>query len=357
MIYRRTALAHASVYGVMALPKPFPSLFVQSLSSTPFNDSITEQVVGGADLMNDEFANDDSLTAPSTCEPVSIDVDIFPLESNVEGFDVGLPTRLDLTDACAISEEPILDDQHDVDNDSNSSSVVSLRIPSPIRQDQSHCFDKLVDMYDVDHTLQEILSEVSSVLDDSSDDDVVFRESLLLKLRAFASEARVSRQHMNTLLSILNDHGVSNFPNDYRTLLKECAFLDSSRSLADPFAQTSAAIQILVCGYCWLATFDDAAILNAVTCPHCEVATVRCPRPMCYTRCVLLASLGRRSMSSLTFCQNCERGSDSTIARRTFRFPLENYIRTAFSRPEFAHSLMAPFAGFCELRKTNVASG
>ena len=309
-----------------------------------------------ADLTNDAIVMDDNRAETADCQPIIIDMDDISLQLHVEGFDTISPaipptspsplgTLSNMTNFDGIDHAP-----------SESSSVISIRIPSPFRQQQADCFQNPVNVFDVDDEILEVKgSEVSSVLIESSDDDDGFRDSLLLKLRAFASEARVSRRHMNTLMEILRDHGVAQFPQDYRTLLNECAILDRLSLRADPFAQRSTVLETLVCGYCWLASFDDVAIKNAVTCSHCQVATVRCPRPMCYTRCILISSLGGRSVSSLIFCLYCEKGSESTLARRTFRFPLANYIKSAFSRLDFAQSAMAPFKGFCALTKSNPA--
>ena len=144
----------------------------------------------------------------------------------------------------------------------------------------------------------------------------------MLKIRAFARDARVSRRHMNFLLGIFRDLGFSRFPLDYRTFLNECKTIDSLTHGTTPFALPSEAILILVCGFCWLSTLSEGPDMLVSTCAHCDVTTVRCPRPMCYSRCVLKHRLGGRAMSSLIYCIHCEIGPDSRVARRTFSFPL-----------------------------------
>ena len=215
-------------------------------------------------------------------------------------------------------------------------------------------FDDL-DIYNCDTILpaRELSSSSSLTVGGEDSDDDSSKETLMLRLRAFAREARVSRRHMNALMAIFRDYGFTWFPLDYRTLILECARFDKTVQRSTTFAQPAEAVLVLVCGKCWLSPFDELLQKSAVLCAHCQVTTVRCPRPMCYTKCVLTMLLGGRAMSSLVRCLYCEIGSESSVARRTFRFPLENYVRNAFSRSEFGLSLMAPFTGFCELKRTH----
>ena len=155
-------------------------------------------------------------------------------------------------------------------------------------------------------------------------------------------------------MGIFRDLGFDWFPLDYRSMLNQCTEIDSLMSFSTPFAQPAQAELVLVCGVCWLSQFDHKILAEAVECQKCDVTTVRCPRGKCSAKCVLTASLRGRAMTSLTPCNACCIGSESPVARRTFRFPLEGYLRHAFSDPDFGHAVMAPFKGFCELRKRDI---
>ena len=268
----------------------------------------------------------------------------------IEGFD-GLES---LFEAPILVDQPL---QIEANNDaSDTSSIASLNMQALNFLDSQPCLvSDHLDFYNCDETLiaRRSCSNSSSGIDtaDSSNDECA-RQELMLKLRAFAREARVSRRHMNALMGIFRGLGFQWFPLDYRSMLKECCLIDSMLSISAPSAQPGNAQLVLVCGRCWLTCFDDTLLMTSVQCHHCHVTTVRCPRSKCYAKCVITASLRGRVMNALIHCLNCEIGPESTVARRTFRFPLAGYLRQAFSDPLFTEAAMAPFTRFCELRRS-----
>ena len=182
----------------------------------------------------------------------------------------------------------------------------------------------------------------------SSDDDQK-NNDFMLQMRCFATHARVSRVHMNELLRILRDQGFEWLPLDYRSVLNKCSDFDRLTQLAPPIGSSTSADVTLVCGYCFLASFDEPDLRGAVTCHRCDVTVLRCPRPMCYTNCVMTGELGARSMSSLQKCMSCMVHSESPVARRTFRFNISTYLKNAFADVKQATNFMAPFLSYYSL--------
>ena len=345
----RTLLIHATRYGMMSTKNEmtldsgsprlqFGSPGLRTSSNLEFTDRdeeietpMTPFAIEGTEteVVHETLLIDDS--SMPMIEAFDLDVTLFSLHP-----DTGEHSLEDFTPELA----------------SETSSVASLHVNSisliPDDSPNGLCQGEVCNSGE---HLKPRLDESDSDLQSSDTEDEISKNSFKLKLRAFAQEARVSRRHMNALMCLLRDVGLSWFPLDYRTLLNECSVIDATMSIAAPFAQPADAIVILVCGHCWLSYFDAGMISAAVTCTKCDVSTVRCPRPLCYSRCVLTSQLRGRSMNSLVYCTSCGIGSDSTVARRTFRFPLSRYVQKAFSNHQFAFDAMAPFHGFCELMR------
>ena len=351
-VHQRTLLRHAKTYGIMvelAVVNEHNSVLqVLPERLVPLEIPIDlAPVAANPEIIALDEVDISSITPEF---PILGDVDIvkdFDCSPDIEGFD----GNVSFVESAAQAAQTEPNTQT-----SDTSSIASLNIHhfdrfGDIDIDQCPASDTL-DVYNCDQTLlaRDRSTNSSSVIVDSSDDECE-RQSLMLKLRAFAREARVSRRHMNALMAIFRNLGFNWFPFDYRSMLKECTLIDSMMSVSAPFAQPSHAILVLVCGKCWLTRFDENIMATSMECQKCHVTTVRCPRSKCYTKCVITASLRGRVMNSLTPCFHCEIGPDSTVARRTFRFTLASYLRHAYSDPNFAHKTMAPFHGFCDLRR------
>ena len=350
-LYSRIARRHAKVFGFMPHFDTDPRLLSSRTSNTLDELPVIQQRAHRSENASDHGQIDDIEECSGDREPLLLENDIVLFQCDVEAFDL-LSTPLELMSDDNLEHCVVVESAIDDVNFSDTSSIMSLAVHDTVCHDQELSTAYRVDMYDTNQTLasrESISSNSSLSQSDDDDDDEALKHNLMLKLRAFAKEAHVSRRHMNTLLEILRLHGVANFPFDYRTLLKECLTLDALSQRVDPFAQPNTVQLILVCGKCWLTRFDEVAIQNARICSHCNVSTMRCPRSMCNAKCVLTASLHAGSMSSLTYCYFCEVGCESQVARRTFRFPLANYLKTAFANIHFVHSAMTPFKGFCEL--------
>jgi hypothetical protein len=152
---------------------------------------------------------------------------------------------------------------------------------------------------------------------------------------------------MGHLLSILRDVGLSDLPTDWRTVVNRCNVHDFAVSHhADGDRASSIKtfdVLTLDSGACWLAPFSDDVLEASVTCETCGIATVKCPRPLCRERCILVERLGKRSVETIKPCSVCMISSTSFYTHRTYHWSLEKYIRDAFADPHHSVKFLFPF--------------
>ena len=194
-------------------------------------------------------------------------------------------------------------------------------------------------------------SDASSGASDVSETSDDQHNTFAMQLREWNHHAHVARQYMTELLCLLRENGHDKFPRDWRTQEARCDLLEKLMKAAPSCANVDAVETVLVCGSCSLFSFSNAVASNAVPCSHCNVTRVRCSRPRCLEFCILTSSFGKRSVASLSSCPVCLTDAETSVVHRTFRFPLENYVKAAFANEDMAVKFMAPFKGFCELRR------
>jgi len=265
-------------------------------------------------------------------------------------------TTLPVEDFDAVMQEIAVGDNL-AHEDSNPSSIFEVQLESALTVPDnaiSLIDDSLsnpllsVDTLDVEETFQANLNDIDSVglqslsetasASSTDDNENECRRRLYLWSTRFA----VSRVAKNDLLTLLRDVAFPNLPLDWRTLEKQQK-AELLLSTTHTQKQLSHDYVVAVCGNCFLFRFKQDVLSLVTPCSHCNVSTINCGLLNCSYPCVIVESLGQRSMNTLQSCPMCLVNSDSKPTVRAYGYRLAGFLHQIFGDRRAAMSLLNPF--------------
>ena len=213
---------------------------------------------------------------------------------------------------------------HDLDNSLSSAHVLG----------DEHVEDDFLDL-----DSNSIVSFSDTATASSSDDK---ENECSRRLYLWSTRFPISRVAKNDLLALLRDVAFPNLPLDWRTLEKR---QKADMLLSKEFSQKSLVHDyvVAVCGNCFLFRFNLGLISLATPCSHCNVSTINCGLANCSYPCVIVESLGQRSMNTLESCPMCLVNSDSKPTVRAYGYRVAAFLQRTFADRRAAMALLYPF--------------